>query len=121
MPKLDMLARATKRPAVIAAKRANIGAQIDALRRNERIAIRVGGIDRVTMGDEIAFQEWRASVAEWAEAADLKAITARMAEIDQALGVDGQAARTAGIMTGLPAETVRLICEWELLALAVGA
>jgi hypothetical protein len=44
-----------------------------------------------------------------------------MVEIDTALGADGQVARTAGVMTGLPAKTVRLICEWELLALAVGA
>lgn len=110
-----------KRPGVIAAKRANIHAQIDALKRNEKIAIRVGGIDRVTMGDELAFQEWRAKIAAWAETATAAQIAARMAEIDTALGVDGRSARTVGIMTGLPDETVRLVCEWELLALAIDA
>jgi len=108
-----------KNAAILAAKGAHIAAQIAALERNERIAIRVGGIDRTTMGDEIAFQQWRASVVDWASGATAPDIVARLAAIDAALGEDGQAARTSGVMTGLPADIVRLICEWELLALAV--
>lgn len=113
------MAKITKQAVVIASKRSNIQAQIDALKRNERIAIRVGGIDRRSMGDEVSFQEWRASIAEWAEGAKAADIDARMTAIDAELGAEGRAARTAGIMTGLPDVTVRLICEWELLALAV--
>lgn len=114
------LRRVTKASRAIASKRAHVDEQIGALRRNERIVARVGGMDALTLGDELTLQQHRADVLAWCETHDVAAIADRLAELEKTLGVDGTAAARAGDLRGLPPVVIRQICEHALLSLALG-
>lgn len=117
--KPDAPKKPEKHAVLIAAKAAHLAEQIDALRRNERIVARVGGVDHASLGDEVAFQQARADVLTWAASHTAAEIVTRRAKVHAQLGVDGVAAK-GGNMRGLPPSVVALICEAELLDLALG-
>ena len=103
----------------IARKLAHLDAQIADLQRNEVVVVRVGGRTRATLGDEVAFQQWRRSVLVWASTRTDAEICARRTALETAAGAD-VAAATYGDVQGLPDVTVRQICEMELLDIALG-
>ena len=111
--------RPQKHEARLSAKRAHVAGQLAALKRNEQIVIRIGGIDRMGLNDEIAFQWARADVLDWCAAHTAAEIVSRRAAVHVTLGPDGVAAK-GGSMQGLPMTTVALIAEAELLDLALG-
>lgn len=103
----------------IAAKAAHLAEQIRDLQRNTRIVARVGGVDAMSLGDEVAFQEARAAVVTWCASHTAAEIATRRDRVHAQLGADGVAAK-GGSMRGLPLSVVTLICEAELLDLAIG-
>lgn len=105
--------------AAIAQKQAHVDEQILMLRRNQRIVRRVGGIETVDLGGEVAFQEARATVLQWCADHSAAEIEARRLALHEALGPDGVAAK-GGTMLGLPPEVVTMLAEAELLDLALG-
>ena len=102
----------------ITRKLAHLDAQIADLQRNEVIVVRVGGVTRATLGDEIAFQQWRRSVLVWAATRTDAQIRARRTALATAAGADVVAAKY-GTVQDLPDATVRQICEMELLDIAL--
>ena len=107
-----------KSDAAIARKLAHIDEQIADLGRNEVVAVRVGDVTRHTLGEEIAFHQWRRSVLVQASGETTNQIAARRTVLESAAGPDVKAAKY-GNARGLPDSSVNQVVEMELLDIAL--
>ncbi len=110
---------ATKSDLAITRKLAHLDEQVADLARNEQVVVRVGGVTRATLGDEIVFQQFRRGILAWAATKTTAEIIARRTAVATAAGADVVAVKY-GNVKGLPDATVHQIVEMELLDIALG-
>lgn len=107
--------------AAIAAKRAHVQEQLDALLGGERIVKRVGGATIAGMGGNVDLQRARLAELEWLlRAPDVAAVEARLAGHMAQLGEFGPEILEAPHALGLPPEVLLEKALGELCQLALG-
>ena len=109
MPRLDF----------IAAKRADIAAQIAAIQNKTTVVARIGGLTTFGFHEEIRFQTARDAKLAWAAEATDAEIQAAIATLELELGPAAVACKY-GDLSGLPLETMEEIAMIECLELALG-
>lgn len=92
---------------------------VNALSKNEKVLVRIGGATQMHLGEEINFQEGRIANLQWANEATDEDIKQTIVDIESKVGTDIANCKY-GNVRGLTFEQVEAIAHIEDLEIALG-